>query len=72
MSSAALPSTTRFRPRDRKILVVVDYANGGRAYTRVGRDEADLGSLSLSVAVRERQTAGEIPAGVVAKITRTH
>ena len=32
MSSAALPLTTRFRPRDRKILVLVDYANGGRAY----------------------------------------
>ena len=72
MSSAALPSTPRLRPRDRKILVVVDYANGGRAYTRVERDQADLGSLSISAAVRERQTTGEIPAGVVAKITRAH
>ena len=61
------------RPRDRKmILVVVDYANGGRGYARIERDKASLGAASLSAAVRQCQVNGEIPEGLVTKITRAH
>jgi hypothetical protein len=54
------------------ILVVVDYANGGRGYARIERDKASLGAASLSAAVRQCQVNGEIPEGLVTKITRAH
>jgi hypothetical protein len=61
------------RPRDRKmILVVVEYANGGRGYARIERDKASLGGASLWAAVRQCQANGEIPDGVVTKVTRAH
>ena len=41
------------------ILVVVDYANGGRGYARIERDKASLGVASLSAAVRQCQVNGE-------------
>jgi hypothetical protein len=73
MPSTAQPFTIRVvRPRDRKVLVVVDYASGGRAYARIDRDKASLGGACLSAAVRACQSSGEIPAGVVTRITRAH
>jgi hypothetical protein len=73
-TTAAHPFAVRVvRPRDRTmILVVVEYASGGRAYIRIDRDKASLGGASLSAAVRQCQANGEIPAGVVTKITRAH
>ena len=54
------------------ILVVVDYANGGRGYARIDRDNSSLGGASLWAAVRQCQANGEIPDGVVTKVTRAH
>jgi hypothetical protein len=71
MTNIALSWSIR-RPRDRKVLVVVEYADGGRAYTRVDRDRAALGGASLTAAVRQCQASGDIPAGVVKRITRAH
>jgi hypothetical protein len=72
MASTALPSNTRFRPKDRKLLVVVEYTNGAKAYARVDRDKAALGGASLSAVVRQCQASGDIPAGAVARIIRAH
>jgi hypothetical protein len=72
MTSTALPSSIRFRPRDRKVLVVVEYANGAKAYARVDPEKAALGGASLAAAVRQCQASGVIPAGAVQRITRAH
>jgi hypothetical protein len=59
MPSTAQPFTIRVvRPRDRKVLVVVDYASGGRAYARIDRDKASLGGACLSAAADWRAAEG--------------
>ena len=72
MAITAMPSNIAFRPRDRKILVVVEYANGTKAYARIDRDKAALGGASLAAAVSQCQTNGVIPAGVVKRTTVAH
>ncbi len=66
------PSTypPRVRPRDRKVLFAVRYADGSSDYIRVEPATAAFGTLRVLPLVTELQAIGDLPKGKIVSVGR--
>jgi hypothetical protein len=60
----------RVRPRDRKVLFAVRYADGSSDYIRVEPATAAFGTLRVLPLVTELQAIGELPKGKIISVGR--
>jgi hypothetical protein len=60
----------RVRPRDRKVLFAVRYADGSSDYIRVEPATAAFGTLRVLPLVTELQAIGDLPKGKIVSVGR--
>ena len=60
----------RVRPRDRKVLFAVRYADGSSDYIRVEQATAAFGTLRVVPLVTELQAIGDLPKGKIVSVGR--
>ena len=65
--SLSLPGGFPRRP-DPKVMFAVHYADGRTAYIRVDQETVRHGAIVVMDVARERQNAGEIPSGTIARV----
>ncbi len=54
---------TPFRRRDTQVMFVVSYEDGHSAYLRIAPQSVSFGNAIVADIARDRQTAGDLPAG---------
>jgi hypothetical protein len=63
---------TPFRRRDTHVMFVVSYEDGRSAYLRVAPQSVRFSDAIVADIARDRQTAGDLPAGRIISVKRAH